>query len=186
MVVFATSHDKSPCDGIGGTVKRTTAKASLQRPKADQILDVESMYKFSTSKMKNIIFILINVETMNSLRLVLNKRFEVAETIPGTRSFRHYIPVSESNIAFKRTSEDTELQSFNLVSGSSQQTAKLVTINNLKQADFVACRYDQFWWVGMIKEVDNNNKDVHIKFMHPMDHPRDFPGHQETIYAGFQ
>ena len=24
---FATSHSKSPCDGIGGAVKRTTAKA---------------------------------------------------------------------------------------------------------------------------------------------------------------
>ena len=28
---FATSHGKSPCDGIGGTVKRLTARASLQR-----------------------------------------------------------------------------------------------------------------------------------------------------------
>ena len=24
---FATSHGKSPCDGIGGTVKRTTARS---------------------------------------------------------------------------------------------------------------------------------------------------------------
>ena len=27
---YATSHGKSPCDGIGGTVKRLVAKASLQ------------------------------------------------------------------------------------------------------------------------------------------------------------
>ena len=27
---FATSHGKSACDGIGGTVKRPAAKASLQ------------------------------------------------------------------------------------------------------------------------------------------------------------
>ena len=30
-VFFATSHGKSPCDRIDGTVKRTTARASLQR-----------------------------------------------------------------------------------------------------------------------------------------------------------
>ncbi|KAG1681447.1 hypothetical protein GQR58_011837 [Nymphon striatum] len=30
--LFATSHGKSPCDGIGGDVKRVTANASLQRP----------------------------------------------------------------------------------------------------------------------------------------------------------
>ena len=29
---FATSHGKQPCDGIGGTVKHLTAKASLQHP----------------------------------------------------------------------------------------------------------------------------------------------------------
>lgn len=27
---FATSHGKSPCDGVGGTVKRIAARASLQ------------------------------------------------------------------------------------------------------------------------------------------------------------
>ena len=35
---FATSHGKSPCDGIGGTVKRLTTRASLQRPISNQIL----------------------------------------------------------------------------------------------------------------------------------------------------
>ena len=45
-VLFATSHGKSPCDGIGGTVKRLTARASLQRPYSDQILDVSSMLAF--------------------------------------------------------------------------------------------------------------------------------------------
>lgn len=29
---FATSHGKSACDGVGGTVKRLAARASLQRP----------------------------------------------------------------------------------------------------------------------------------------------------------
>src|SRR5258705_7229813 len=28
---FATSHCKGPCDGVGGTMKRTTAKEGLQR-----------------------------------------------------------------------------------------------------------------------------------------------------------
>ena len=34
-VLFATSHGKSPCDGIGSTVKRLTARANLQRPYSD-------------------------------------------------------------------------------------------------------------------------------------------------------
>lgn len=43
---FATAHGKSPCDGIGGTVKRLTAKASLQRPVDGQILTPRDMFKF--------------------------------------------------------------------------------------------------------------------------------------------
>ena len=31
-IFFATSHGKSPCDGIGGFVKRYIAKRSLQHP----------------------------------------------------------------------------------------------------------------------------------------------------------
>ena len=43
---FATSHGKSTCDGIGGTVKRLTAKASLQRPIDKQILTPLDMFNF--------------------------------------------------------------------------------------------------------------------------------------------
>jgi len=35
---FATSHGKIPCDGIGGTVMRLAARASLQSAEAGQIL----------------------------------------------------------------------------------------------------------------------------------------------------
>ena len=42
-IFFATSHGKSPCDAIGGTVKRITAKASLQRTIEKQILSVSDM-----------------------------------------------------------------------------------------------------------------------------------------------
>ena len=36
--LFATSHGKSPCDGIGGTIKRLVARASLQATKEGHIL----------------------------------------------------------------------------------------------------------------------------------------------------
>ena len=41
---FATLHGKNACDGIGGTVKRATAKASLQRVVSDQILTPLDMF----------------------------------------------------------------------------------------------------------------------------------------------
>ena len=40
----ATSHGKGACDGLGGTVKRLAAKASLQRPYQDQIMTPFQLY----------------------------------------------------------------------------------------------------------------------------------------------
>ena len=56
---FATSHGKSPCDGIGGTVKRLTARASLQRLSQEQILTSDEMFAFCQQEIKWIDFKLI-------------------------------------------------------------------------------------------------------------------------------
>ena len=42
-ILFATSHDKPPCNGVGGFVKRYVAKHNLQRPLHNQILSYQSM-----------------------------------------------------------------------------------------------------------------------------------------------
>ena len=44
-----TSHGKSACDGIGGTVKRPATKASLKRPAQNQILTPLDMFSYCES-----------------------------------------------------------------------------------------------------------------------------------------
>ena len=51
---FATSHGKSPCDGIGGTVKRKIARTSLQRPVSDQILTFKAVEQFCNESLQGI------------------------------------------------------------------------------------------------------------------------------------
>lgn len=43
MVLFATSHGKQPCDGIGGTIKRLDSRKSLQQ---ESILTPDEMFNF--------------------------------------------------------------------------------------------------------------------------------------------
>jgi hypothetical protein len=52
---FATSHGKSPCDGIGGTVKRLTARASLQAPIDNQILTPCDMFTWASKNIESIV-----------------------------------------------------------------------------------------------------------------------------------
>ena len=53
---FATSHGKGPCDGIGGTVKRLAAKASLQRPYSEQIMTPRQLFQFDEDNISGISF----------------------------------------------------------------------------------------------------------------------------------
>ena len=45
-IFFATAHGKSPCDGIGGNIKRITAIESIKRINNNQILHPKEMYTF--------------------------------------------------------------------------------------------------------------------------------------------
>ena len=78
---FATSHGKSPCDGIGGTVKRLAAKASLQRPIHNQILSAVKMLEFCSSEINGIDFIFIESTEMDIKRKDMKQRLSNATTV---------------------------------------------------------------------------------------------------------
>ena len=62
---FATSHGKGPCDGVGGTVKRLAAHASLQRPYDKHILTPHQLYDFSAPKYQQVTFTTQQLQNMN-------------------------------------------------------------------------------------------------------------------------
>lgn len=93
---FATSHGKSECDGIGGTVKRLARKESLQRHLDRHITTAKSFFDFCVEKIQKIIFHFIERSEVNSVRVLLTKRFEGVKTLPGTRSFHNFVPIDSS------------------------------------------------------------------------------------------
>ena len=56
---FATSHGKSPCDGIGRTVKRLVTTASIQGPISNQIWTADKMFEFCVEEVKGIDFLFL-------------------------------------------------------------------------------------------------------------------------------
>ena len=105
---FATSHGKSPCDGIGGTVKRVTAKASLQRSMEDQILNAKLMFEYCDQEILGIEFFYLEKSRVDQTRKNLEERMGLAKTIPGTRGFHQFIPLTQNRIVAKRVSEDKQ------------------------------------------------------------------------------
>ena len=105
---FATSHGKSPCDGIGGTIKRLTARSSLQRVSREQILTATDMVKVCQEQVLGITTIFIPSEAVQHRRGEMKDRYQLAKTIPGTRSFHYFEAVNNYQIGAKRISSDAE------------------------------------------------------------------------------
>ena len=52
----ATSHGESTCDGLGGTVKRLAARASLHRPYKQQIMTPFQLYEWARENIPGVNF----------------------------------------------------------------------------------------------------------------------------------
>ena len=98
---FPTSHRKSPCDGIGGTVKRKMTQASLQRPLNEQILTFDAVRTFCQTSIDGITFFSISKDDMVKIRKDLEEQYRLGQTVEGTRSLHHFEPESTSVVKAK-------------------------------------------------------------------------------------
>ena len=85
---------------------------------------------------------------MDPVRSMLETRFSTVSTLPATRSFRQFVPQSETVMAIKRVSEDESYAlEYNLVLGK-KNTIKFQS--DSKVSDFIVCSYDEKYWIGLI------------------------------------
>ena len=83
--------------------------------------------------------------------------------MPETRSSHHFVPISCNKIAHKLTSEDREFLQFDF----DKSLTKEIDIKNIKCFSYVGCIYDTFWLVCILTEVNVNEGDLKIEFLHP-------------------
>ncbi|GBN58021.1 hypothetical protein AVEN_226241-1 [Araneus ventricosus] len=161
---FATSHGKTECDGIGGTVKRLARKQSLQQYLDRQITTTNELFEFCKVNIANITFQHISKEAVDSTSLTLESRLKDTQTLPGTRLLHNFQPIDDLGmIEARRISRDeTPALTFNLL----KHQTLLVKMKDLYPGCFVGCIYDNLWYFGMVSEV-NAEENVTVKFLHP-------------------
>jgi len=161
---FATSHGKGPCDGVGGTVKRLAAKASLQRcaeHKLDeQILTPTAFYDFCKKNIVNIEFVYATNEDYEGEYQLLQERHNTALTIVGTQRLHHFQPMSTSTLKVKRFSSSDTFQIKKVC--NSGQILQDEHING-----YVTVVYDNAWWLGYVIEKNTEEKTVSVNFLTP-------------------
>ena len=154
-IFFATSHGNSPCDGVGGFLKRYVAKRSLQRPLHDQFLSYQSMLDLCAKEIPSVTFLGVGQEKMVNVRADLEDRATKLNTVPGTRSSHHFVSIYCNKIANKLKNEDREFLQFDF--------DKSLT----KEIDIETINYNTFWWVAIVTEVNVHEGDLKIGFLHP-------------------
>ena len=158
---FATSHGKGPCDGVGGTVKREAAKASLQRPYHDQIMTTYQLYTFAKENIHGISFEYLTANDWQIESTILKERFSNAKTIPGTQKLHCFKPLSTNEL---------QVQDY---SSSSVSRIEKITSQNVSQLNFssvtgyMVVEYDEHWWIGCVLESNPEKREVTMNFLHP-------------------
>ena len=96
------------------------------------------------------------------VRADLEDHFAKSKTVSGTRSSRHFVPVSCNKVAHKLTSEDREFLQIDFDKPLTEQ----IDIKSIKCFSNVSCIYKTFWWVGAVTEVNVHEDDLKIEFLH--------------------
>ena len=146
------SHGKNACAGIGGTIKRMAAYASLQQSVTGQILSSKTLFEFANSEIQSIQSFWVSTTEIIENKHLLEKRFEKSSTLPGSR-FNHFF----------RPSSDLREILMSLVSGEEAASVNIsnFVIHDLKIGDYVACTYDFDWYAGIILDISIDNADFY-------------------------
>ena len=145
---FATSHGKSSCDGIGGTIKREAANASLRAAVTNQILTPEQLFLWAKENINGVTMQYVTEEDIISHegKYDLKVCYNGVQTVPGTRSYHCFIPDGDSLI-MERISSDT------ISDAHKCNDPKLLRNPAIYQpGKYIACYYDKMCYIGVILE----------------------------------
>ena len=101
-------------------------------------------------------------KSMQIVRASLKERFDASEMIPGTRKSHHFILQSKSKLMHKLKNEDNTFLTFDFLN-----VFEKIDLVSLKTFSYIACIYGDFWWIGMVSEVNMDEQDVMVEFLHP-------------------
>lgn len=159
---YATSHGKGVCDGIGGTVKRLAAKASLQNPLDNHILTPLHLFEWSKEHISKMKFFYVPNQDYLENEKFLEKRFNDAIAVTGTQKYHAFIPESKFKIKTKVISNSESYDVHKIQVGPGVEDMPFDQISG-----FVACAYDNKWWLSCVLSRNDTEQEVNVSFLHP-------------------
>ena len=156
----ATSHGKSACHGLGGTVKHLAARASLQHPYEHQIITLFQLYQWAVDNVPGVHFCYCSTEEYEMQKIFLQTRFEQTKTIPGTRKLHSFVPISKDTLR-------TRIYSSSIITREDRVTKLPGDLELEEISGFVTCSYNSEWWLGCVLETHTEEVQVSLTLLHP-------------------
>ena len=100
---FPASHGKGACDGLGGTLKRLVARASLQRVK-NPIQTPKELFEWATESLPNVSLKFVKNYEYNEAEKKLEVRFQITVTVKGTLGYHCILPITKKKVKAKHFS----------------------------------------------------------------------------------
>ena len=166
---FATSHGKNACDGIGGTLKRCVAKASLQRVINDQITTPMDFFNYCKEKIPSIHCIFTKKQDVESTAVKLEARFAEAITIQGTQKHHHFKPLDDGFIEIAELSNVSSTRKRVKIRKTTVPSTVPIQADHAEDyvGSYVVVEEGSKMWVAFVDHQDKEFGDYHIKFLHP-------------------
>lgn len=100
---FPTAHGKGGCDGVGGTMKRMAARASLQLPPDRQITTPQALFDWASqsTNLPNIVVKFSPKSDYDRAKDMLENRFKIGKPIPGTQKIHCVLPQPDGTVFVK-------------------------------------------------------------------------------------
>ena len=156
----ATAHGKGACDGIGGTVKRLAARASLQKPFNDQIMTPRQLFDWASANIQGVHFDYCSLAEYEAEEKNLKERFEKSRTIPGTRKLHSFIPISKTIVSVKSFSSEANGKEEHVTDEEDNIPVELIS-------GFITCVFAGEWWLACVLQLSEDENQVEVTLLHP-------------------
>ena len=131
------------------------------------------LFFFCNEQLHGIKFLFVPKEKIHKIRVVQEERLKDGHTIAVTRENHQFVPIDDKNTNISRVSNDAS--SFIAhVDRSVRSEMPFVPIANLQPGQYIACIYDNNWWIGNISQISVDNHDALISIL--MDQLASFTG----------
>ena len=105
---------------------------------------------------------------------MLKERYQNSKTIPGTRKLHSFIPINEHELEVRSFSSCDEFTIEKVI----KKIPKATLTFNI--GNYVTVVYRNYWWLALVKEINQNNQEVTVMLFHPhgpslqyLPHPED-------------